>query len=141
MNGTDQNASPDPNFDIRIVGLNTEKTRKMIGSETVYQVYLELSSSPSLGWRTLFDEEWKALNSGQPLSLQETSIDRAFLVIHCPLEDISKHSPDLIKAVASTNIAYKQYVSKQASDLKSRENVWKDERKIVEDVAKSLHFE
>ncbi|HUI30608.1 MAG TPA: hypothetical protein VLX91_10355 [Candidatus Acidoferrales bacterium] len=113
----------------------------MIGSETIYQVYFELSGIPPLAWRTVFEQEWKALNAGQPLSLQETSIDRAFLVMHCPLQEVAMHMSVLKKAVAATNIAYEQYVRKQAAELKDREDVWKNERKTVEDVAKSLHFD
>jgi len=141
MTGTDHNHSEESSIDIRIVGLNTEKTRKMIGSDTVYQVYFALSGSPPLSWRTAFEQEWKALNSGQLLSLQEASIDRAFLVIHCPLQEVAKHVPVLKKAVAATNITYQQYVLKQATEQKEREDVWKDERRTVEDVAKSLHFD
>ena len=127
--------------DVRIVGLNTDKTRRMIGSEKVYQVYFELSGIPPQGWRTIFEKEWKALNVGQPLSLQEASIDRAFLLMQCPLHEVATHLPVLKKAVAEANIAYKQYVTKRASEEKDREDVWKDERKTVEDVAKSLHFD
>lgn len=141
MTGTDKNSSLDSNNDIRIVGLNTDKTRKMIGSETVYQVYFELSASPSLGWRNAFEQEWKALNVGQPLSLQETTIDRAFLVMHCPIQEVAKHVTVLKKAVATTNITYKQHTLKHATEQRVREDVWKDERQIVEDVAKSLHFD
>jgi hypothetical protein len=141
MTGTNQNSSSESCIDIRIVGLNTDKTRKMIGSEKVYQVYFELSVVPPLAWRTAFEQEWKALNVGQPLSLQETSIDRAFLVMHCPLQEVAKHVPVLKKAVAATNIAYKQYALTQATEQKKLDDVWKDERRIVEDVAKSLRFE
>jgi hypothetical protein len=126
---------------IRVIGLNTDKTRRMIASETVYQVYFELSGVPPQGWVTMFEQEWKALNVGEPLSLQETSVERAFLVMHCPLQEVAKHVPILKNAVAATNIAYDQYVGKQSAELKGREDVWKDERKTVEDVAKSLHFD
>ena len=127
--------------DIRIVGLNTDKTRKMIGSETVYQVYFELSGSPPQGWRTIFEDEWKKLNAGQALSLQDTSVERAFLMMHCPINEVASQLPVLKKAVAAANIAYRSYVLRQASDLKAREDVWKDERKNVEDIAKSLQFD
>lgn len=127
--------------DFRIVGLNTDKTRRMIGSETVYQVYFELSGIPSQGWRRIFEEEWKALNVGQPLSLQEASVERAFLMMQSPLQEIANHLPVLKKAVAAANITYKQYVIKRASEEKAREDVWTDERKTVEDVAKSLQFD
>ena len=74
-------------------------------------------------------------------SLSQASIDRAFLLMQCPLHEVATHLPVLKKAVAEANIAYKQYVTKRASEEKDREDVWKDERKTVEDVAKSLHFD
>jgi len=141
MPGTDQKASSESNTNIRIVALNTDKTRKMIGSDTLYQVYFELSGIPPLAWRTTFEQEWKALNVGQPLSLQEASIDRAFLVMHCSLQEVARHVPVLKKAIESTNRAYRQYVLNQATEEKGREDVWKDERKNVDDVAKSLNFD
>jgi hypothetical protein len=134
-------ASTKSTLDIRIVGLNTDKTRRLIGSETIYQVYFELSTSPPQAWRSAFEQEWKALHVGHPLSLQETSIDRAFLVMHCPLQEISGNLPLLTKAVAATNSKYEQYVRKLATEQRNREEVWTDERKTVEDVAKSLHFD
>ena len=127
--------------DIRIVGLNTDKTRRMIGSEVVYQIYLELSGLPPQGWINIFEHEWEASNVGQPLSLQETSVERAFLVVHCPLQEVGGYMPVLKKTVALTNILYDQYALKQANELKDREDVWKNERKTVEDMAKSLHFD
>ncbi len=128
-------------INIRIVGLNTDKTRRMIASETLYQVYFELSGIPPQGWRTVFEQEWKALNVGQPLALQETTIERAFLMMQCPLREVANHLPVLKQAVAAANIAYEQYARKQASEQKDREDAWKDERKTVEDAAKSLHFD
>lgn len=138
---TKQDSSVESTTDVRIIGLNTDKTRRAIGSETLYQVYLELSGIPPLAWRTVFEEEWKGLNVGQPLSLQEASIDRAFLVMQCPLQEVAMHVSVLKQAVAATNAGYQQYIGKQAAELKDREDVWKDERKTVEDVAKSLHFD
>lgn len=141
MLGTDEKTSPESDTNIRIMALNTDKTRKLIGSDTVYQVYFELSGIPPLAWRTSFEREWKALNIGQPLSLQETNIDRAFLVMYCPLQEVATHVPVLKKAIEATNRAYMQYVLTQAAEQKDREDVWKDERKNVEDIAKSLNFE
>ena len=138
---TKQNPPVDFTNVLRIIGLNADKTRRMIGSETMYQVYLELSGIPPLAWRTVFEQEWKSINVGQPLSLQETSIERAFLVVHCPLQEVAAQVSALKKAVAATNAAYVQYSQKQAAELKAREDVWKNEREIVEDVAKSLHFD
>jgi hypothetical protein len=140
MTHHDDDASTTSTLDIRIVGLNTDKTRRLIGSETIYHVYFELSTSPPQAWRTAFEQEWKALHVGHPLSLQETSIDRAFLVLHCPLQEVSQNLPLLTKAVAATNVAHEQYIRTQVTAQQKREEVWTDERKTVDDVAKSLHF-
>lgn len=136
-----ENLSVDSATEIQIRGINTDKTRRMIGSETVYQVYFELSGPTPQGWSTLFEQEWKALNVGQPLALQEATVERAFLMMQCPLREVAGHLPVLKQAVAATNIAYERYKREQASDQKDREDVWKDERKSVEDLAKSLHFD
>ena len=127
------NSSPE----IRIVGLNTDKTRRTLGSYTVYQVYFELSGNPPLAWREIFGREWKDLNPKQ-----EAGIDGKFLVMHCPLQEVaSTHLPALKTAVEATNVAYKQYAREQISKEEHQADVWKEERIAVEDLAKSLRFQ
>ena len=46
--------------DIKLVGLNSDKTRRMIGSETVYQVYFEMSGSPPAGMESTI---WTGMES------------------------------------------------------------------------------
>ncbi len=142
MSETNQNSSIESTADIRIVGLNTDKTRKTNGSDTGYEVYFELSGTPPQAWRNIFEREWKVLNPTQARLWQEASIDRGFLVMHCTLQEIATtHLPVLKKAVAATNKTYKQYVQEQATEQEYREDVWKQERKAVDDMAESLHFE
>ena len=137
MFDSSQNSSPTATAEIHIVGLNTDKTRRTLGSYTVYQVYFELSGNPPLAWRDIFGREWKDLNP-----TQEAGIDGRFLVMHCPLQEVATtHLPALKKAVAATNIAYKQYARDQVTKEERKAEVWKEERKAVEDMAKSLRFE
>lgn len=137
MADTEEDLSTRTIPEIRIVGLNTDKTRRTLGSTTVYQVYLELSGTPPLAWGDIFGREWKDLNP-----TQEAGIDGRFLVLHCPLDEVAAtHLPALKKAVTATNLAYKQYVREEAAEEKRRADVWKDERKTVEEMAKSLRFE
>jgi len=137
MAETDDSPSTRSTPEIRMVGLNTDKTRRTLGSYTVYQVYLELSGTPPLEWRDIFGREWKDLNP-----TQEAGIDGRFLVMHCPLQEVAAtHLPALKKAVTATNVAYKQYAREEAAEEKRRANVWKDERKTVEEMAKSLRFD
>ena len=124
------------------MGLNTDKTRKTNGSDTVYQVYFQLSGTPPQAWRDIFTREWKALNPNESQLWQEANIDSGFLVMCCPLQEIPvKHLPVLKNAVAGTNKKYKQYAQEQATEQEHRDDLWKQERKAVEDMAETLHFE
>ena len=137
MADTDENRSTESTHEIRIVRLNTDKTRRTLGSTTVYQVYFELSGNPPSGWRDIFGQEWKRLNPKQ-----EAGIDGKFLVLHCPLQEIATtHLPALKRAVETTNVAYKQFAREQVAIEEHKADVWKDERKTVEDMAKTLKFE
>jgi hypothetical protein len=137
MADTDEDLSTKATSEIRIVGLNTDKTRRTLGSYTVYQVYFELSGSPPLAWRDIFGREWKNLNQ-----TQEAGIDGRFLIMHCPLQEVATtHLPALKKAVEATNVAYKQYAREQVAEEERKAEVWKEERKTVEDMARTLKFE
>jgi hypothetical protein len=134
---TSKQPLPESGPDIRIVGLNADKTQRTLGSYSVYQVYFELSGNPPLLWRDIFGREWKNLNP-----TQEAGIDGRFLIMHCPLQEVATtHLPALKKAVTATNVAYKQYAREQVTEEERRADVWKEERKAVEDMAKSLRFE
>jgi len=138
MSDTTQPSLISPLAAIRIIGLNRDKTRKVEGTDALYQVYFELSGTPSQAWKNCFDQEWKAVNpaSGQ----QEVGIDREFLIVRCALREVTPFLPMLNKAVAAANKAYDRYVQGQASEQVHREDVWKEERKAVDDMADSLHF-
>jgi hypothetical protein len=136
MADTDEGSLTQSSPEIRIVGLNTDKTRRTLGSYTVYQVYFELSGAPPMAWRDIFGREWKDLNPKQ-----EAGIDGRFLVMHCPLQEIATtHLPALKKAVDATNVAFKQYAREQVTEEERKADVWKEERKAVEDMARSLKF-
>ena len=137
MSETPKDASMEPGPEIRIERLNTEKTRKDIGSDTVYHVYFELSGHPPPEWRDIFGREWKGLNL-----TQEAGIEGAFLVLHCQLQEVATTQlPALKKAVAATNEAYKHYAQKEATALEHRQDAWKQERKDVDAMATSVRFD
>jgi hypothetical protein len=138
---SDANQNPHSNA-IRIVGVNTDKTRRTLGSDTQYHVYFSLSRAPTRLWRSLFLNQWKALTTAPGKPGPETSIDGEFLSIDCPLKDVgSRYLPELKKAVAATNISHAKGVQEEEKAQQSRENVWKDERTSVDEMAASLHFE
>lgn len=142
MIGTQQENPIDTNDNIRIIGLNRDKTRKTDAAETRYQVYFELSGTPMQAWITIFQKVWKALNPAEPQKWADVNIDNRFLVVHCSLQEIAdKYFPVLKKAVEATNTAYRSYAHEVAAEHQHRIDEWADERKAVDDVANSLKFE
>ncbi len=123
--------------EIRIVGLNTNKTRRTLGAYTSYQVFFELSGNTPLAWRDIFGREWKDLNSQR-----DAGVDGIFLVIHCALQEIAgTYLPALKKAVDATNAAYKLYAREQVKEEERRGEVRKQERQAVEEMARTLEFD
>ena len=136
MSETNKNSSTKSIVEIRIGGLNTEKTRKAYGSDRIYQVYFDLSGTPSLAWRDIYKREGATINP-----TQDVNIERGFLVIQCPLQEVAVHLPLLKKTVEAANKKYGQYVQEQVTEQEHRVDVWEQERKAVEDIAKSLNFD
>ncbi len=128
--------------EIRILGINREKTRRVDGSDSAYRVYFELSEAPSALWRETFDREWKTLIPAELVQWQEAGVDGRFLVIHCALQDVANSSlPQLKDAVASTNASHTKHVEKQVAEQERQVKVWRQERKSVNDMADSLSFD
>jgi hypothetical protein len=129
--------TPESVPEIGIKRLNTDKTRKDIGSETVYHIYFELSGIPPPEWRRIFGREWKKVNP-----TDEADVHGPFLVLHCQLDEVaSTQLPALKKSVAATNEAYARYAQKELTALEHRQDVWKEERNAVDALASSLHFD
>jgi len=127
---------------VRIVGVNTDKTRKKSGSETTYRVYLTLSENPPNAWRKLFAEDWKALGEAKPELQHEANVDGVFLSIDCSLGEVATiFLPALKQAVAVTNTSYMDFVRQEERKEIRKENVWKDERAAVDQMARPLKFE
>ncbi|MCU0452512.1 MAG: hypothetical protein MUE68_02555 [Bacteroidetes bacterium] len=123
--------------EIRIKRLNADKSRKDVGSATVYHLYFELTAHPPVEWVTLFGQEWEKLQMGRSVE-----VDAAFLVVHGELREVHETLLSALKqAAAKANAAYGQYAISEASALERREDVWKQERKDVDTLAASLRFD
>ena len=122
---------------IRIERMNGEKTRNHAGSETVYNVYFDLSGVPLPEWKTIFLESWVATKLPH-----HVNVELSFLVVRCRLPEVATVILPALKAtVATTNAAYVLFAAKQAAALEDREDLWRAERERVEATAASLTFE
>lgn len=131
----------EPFEEIQIIGMNTDKTQRTVGSETHYHVYFTLSETPAPLWRIVFLEQWKTVLETPPVPWAEALIDGTFLLVNCPLREVaSVYFPALKNAVAGANKVYEQRMKDDVRAEENREEAWKKERKAVEDVAASLSF-
>lgn len=140
MAQTNRKTSTESTADIRIVSINTDKTRRLAGANSVYQIYFELSGPPPRAWRSIFQRRWKDLNPARPQVWQEAVIDRDLLVLHCVLPEVVAHLQVLKKTVAITNKTHDRYVQQQAAEEGRREDVCKQERRAVDEMAELLEF-
>ncbi|MEW6060526.1 MAG: hypothetical protein AB1600_01160 [Bacteroidota bacterium] len=134
---------PTSAVEIKIIGLNIDKTQKVNRSDTAYNIYFELSGIPSQVWKIIFEREWKSKTSSTQAEEKttEAGVDRGFLVIHCPLQEVAiRYLPLLNEAVTSTNSEYKRYLQRQELEQVRRENLWKEERQSVYEMAQTLNF-
>lgn len=61
--------------------------------------------------------------------------------MQCTLQEVATHLPLLKKVVTVTNKTHGQYLQEQTTEREGREDVWKVERKSVDDMARSLRFD
>lgn len=132
------NGTPKDSFGaIRIERMNGEKTRNHAGSETVYNVYFDLSGYPLPEWRSIFLESWVATKLPH-----HVDVELSFLVVRCGLPEVATVILPALKAiVATTNAAYMRFAQKEATALEHREDLWRAERERVEATAALLTFE
>jgi hypothetical protein len=100
-------------LEIRIIGLNRDLTRETDKVDSRYEVYFDLSGTPSPAWTKILTREWKKLNPTEPRLWDRVTIDKRYLVMHWPPQEIAqKHLPVLKLAVAATNKTHNRNISK-----------------------------
>ena len=106
--------------EIRIVGLNRDLTRETNKADWRYEVYFDLSEAPSKDWAKILTREWKKLNHTQPRLWNRIAVDKRYLIVYWPPQEIAqKHLPVLKLAVAATNKTHKRNVAKQSVGLQN----------------------
>lgn len=102
--------------EIRIVGLNKDLTRETKKPDDRYEVYFDLSGIPSDAWIKILSREWKRLNPTEPRLWNRLNIEKRYLVMHWPPQEIAqKHLPVLKLAVAAANKTHKRKMAQQAT--------------------------
>jgi hypothetical protein len=125
--------------DIKIVGLDDDRTVESPNNPSLLHVYLQLSQTPPPLWQKHFAESRKIARHPR---WRPVHIDRKFLVVECvPAEIESHHLPDLKKDVTYANSKYREYLQLQARIEMKKVATQSVERNRLREMKGRLNFD
>jgi hypothetical protein len=125
--------------DIRITGLDESKTYKPNPEKLLYDIYLNLSSRPSMDWRDIFMAERSFPRHSM---WRKAWIEGSYIVINCVPEKLEKyHLNDLKQDVANSNAKYRKYLYEVIRKEKEEVEKKNYERNKFKDIKTRLKFD
>ena len=125
--------------DIRITGLDTNKSHDLPSQDGTHRIYLTLSGVPPPTWRDIFDRERRTPRSS---IWRNAAIDGMFIVITCTPEELEKYHLEFLKEdVKNTNEKFRLSIAEQ-EELSARFRQSEEARKKrLEEVRDRLKFD
>ncbi len=124
--------------DIQITSLDDERSYKPDPSKLLYNMYLKLSSTPSMEWQEIFDAERRFPRHSM---WRRAWIEGEYVVIHCvPTELEQYHLKDLRQDVQTTNSKCRQYLTERAQEEAKKDQKEKEEREQLSSLKRRLDF-
>lgn len=125
--------------DIRIIGIDAERTYRPDPSKELFNIYLNLSSSPPREWQDIFNAERKF---PRHTMWRRAWIEDRNIVIHCVPEEVEKyHLQDLKEDVKTSNEKYRQYLGEITEQKARQERKEKQEKERITYLKRKLKFE
>ena len=128
-----------PFQDIRITGLDTQRSHDFPAQDGTQRLYLTLSAVPSTTWREIFDRE-----SSMPRhpKRHDAAIEGACIVILCTPEQLEKeHFAFLKEAVKHANEKFQLSVAQQEEQAARFFHIKEAQKKRLEAVRDRLKFD
>lgn len=125
--------------DIRIVGLNEQASYKPDPAKALYDVVLDLSTSPPPEWAEYFNQRWQQKFY---MMKRRARVSGDHLVIHCVPDELERdHLPQLREVIDETNAAYREHSAAQERRRRSEEQREEQERGQLRQLKDRLKFE
>jgi len=125
--------------DIRIIGLDKERSYKPDPQKLLYNIYLKLSSPPPLEWQQIFEAE---RSFPRHTIWRRAWIEGQYIVIHCVLDELDKyHLRDLRQDVESANNKYREYLMEVARTKASEIRQKHEELTQLKDIKRRLNLD
>jgi hypothetical protein len=123
--------------DIRIVGLDEERTTRADPSEPLYDVHFVLSAQPPVGWakfvRSSIGPRGIAGRQGWPLS--------KYFVVRCAVGEVERVLAALHPILAATNRQYREWATAQEEARVQEEAFDERERQKLRELNTRLRFD
>lgn len=125
-------------IDLRIVGVDKNRTHNPDESMALYDVYLQLSADPPEHWDDLFGEQRRFPRHSM---WRRAWVEDGFIVVHCPLEELQRyHLADLKEDVAETNKKYRALLEQSRRQHTRAQQRADEERRRKGQALDSLDF-
>lgn len=122
--------------DIYIIEIDKEKLYRPNPNKELYNVYFELSATPSSEWVEIFDGE---RHFPRHTMWRRAWIEGNYAVVHCSLEEVKAyHLRDLKEDVVNSNKKYRGYLHRVALEKGKEQLREADERKSIDDALDGL---
>lgn len=124
--------------DIKIIGVDKDKTYNPDPHKLLYNVYFELSRIPPSEWVEIFDVERRF---PRHTMWRKAWIERGYVIVHCSLDEVKKyHLNDITEDVKTTNFKYREYLQKVELQRQRQLEKEEKERNTLEESLNDLDF-
>ena len=97
--------------DVKIIGLDEDKSYRPDNNKELYNIYLTLSAIPKSEWAQIFEAERRFPRHSM---WRKAWIQGKYIIVHCVPHEMEKyHLADLKEDVVSANQKYRQYLTDQ----------------------------
>jgi hypothetical protein len=125
--------------DIRIIGMDDNKSHKPDPSKALYNIYLEMSDTPTEEWQAIFEAKRRFPRHA---NWRNAWIDGQYLVIYCAPDELSTyHQNDLKADVKGSNEEYRNYLADLARKETVESGKQQAEQTSLSNLKKQLKFD
>jgi hypothetical protein len=124
--------------DVSVIGVNKQRTHNPSPNMLLYDVYLEMSTTPPSMWANILEEEHRFPRSSL---WRRARVEGKYIVVHCPLNEVADHLEYLKEDVKNANKKYLEWMERELARQKALAERKANEEKRKNDLLDSLDFD
>jgi hypothetical protein len=138
-NSKEEQSVERPFQNIRITGLDTDKSQDVPSQDGTHRLYLTLSGVPPATWRDIFGREH---HTPRGSNWRDAIIEGMFIVITCTPEELEKYHLAFLKEdVKNTNEKFRRSIAEQEERSARFHQSEEERKKRLEEIRDRLKFD